>query len=99
VNGMIVDHWRWKSGNSDSLVDEELEQSPNRSKAPCLVFSSYVAGLRSSKLSETPDDSAAATGRGAQGVRDRSAEASMRRFESGPRLQLHVHRTKLLLAE
>jgi AraC-like DNA-binding protein len=32
VNGIIVDHWRGKSGNSDSLVDEELERSPNRSK-------------------------------------------------------------------
>jgi hypothetical protein len=95
VNGMIVDHWRGKSGNSDSLLDAELEQSPDRSKG-ALVFSSYVACLRSSILRETADDSAAATGRGTQGVRERSPETSMRRFESGPRLQLHVHRTKLL---
>jgi hypothetical protein len=29
ANGMIVDHWRGKSVKSNSLIDEELEQSPN----------------------------------------------------------------------
>jgi AraC-like DNA-binding protein len=44
VNGMIVDHWRGKSGNSHSLVGEELEQSPNRSKG-VFVWSSVLTLL------------------------------------------------------
>jgi AraC-like DNA-binding protein len=30
VNGLIDDHWRGKSVESDSLMDEELDQSPSR---------------------------------------------------------------------